>query len=325
MTAAPPPAPAAAPTVSVIVSSYNYRDYVVQAVNSALAQTAPPLQVIVVDDGSPDDSWDVLQQAYAGDARVTLLHQPNGGQMAAWLHALAHAQGDIVALLDSDDEWKPDYLERVRRVYRADSSVDYVYCNMEKFGSASGLALTKRRHRRSRDLGLSMLMGAFVQRWQGVATSGNTLKRALLQRILSLPPEQAAQWRTRPDDCLFYGSDILGAHKVYLAEPLVRHREHANNALREFSNSPIKTARYAYRVERMLDHYRTLAGCSPYWLKMARREFQTKPEPSFSEWWLYSGFALRAPMRWSARVSQLGSILLHYLRSWRRRGGGPTV
>lgn len=313
--------PAPALTVSVIVSSYNYRDYVVQAVNSALAQSAPPLQVIVVDDGSHDDSWELLQRTYADEARVTLLHQANAGQMAAWIHGLAHASGDIVALLDSDDEWTPGYLERVLRVYHADPSVDYVYCNMQKFGSASGLALTRRRHRRSRDLGLSMLMGAFVQRWQGVATSGNTLRRELLQRILSLPAEQAAQWRTRPDDCLFYGSDILGAHKVYLAEPLVRHREHANNALLEFSRSPIKTARYAYRVERMLDHYRTLAGCSPYWLKMARREFQTKPAPSLSEWWIYSGFALRAPLRWSARLSQAGAITLHYLRSLPRRSG----
>lgn len=320
-----PASPATTPTVSVIVSSYNYRDYVVQAVNSALAQSAPPLQVIVVDDGSSDDSWQVLQQAYAGDARVTLLHQANGGQMAAWVNALAHARGDIVALLDSDDEWRPHYLQRVLQVYRTDPSVDYVYCNMEKFGSDSGLALTQRRHRRSRDLGLSMLMGAFVQRWQGVATSGNTLRRELLQRILSLPAEQAAQWRTRPDDCLFYGSDILGAHKVYLAEPLVRHREHANNALLEFRDSPIKTARYAYRVERMLDHYRALAGCSPNWLKMARREFQTKPQPSLSEWWIYSGFALRAPLRWSARLSQAGSITLHYIGSLHRRFEPPAA
>lgn len=312
-------------TVSVLVSSCNYRDYVVQAVQSALSQTAAPLQVVVVDDGSTDDSWTVLQKAFGDDPRVTLLQQPNGGQMSAWMHALAHAEGEIVALLDSDDEWKPDYLERVLRVYQADPSVDYVYCNMETFGAASGLALTRRRHRRSRDLGLSMLLGAFVQRWQGVATSGNTLRRELLARILTLPPEQAAQWRTRPDDCLFYGSDILGGHKVYLAEPLVRHREHANNALREYRDAPIKQARYAYRVERMLDHYRAMAGCSPYWLKMARREFLTKPSPSFSEWWIYTGFALRAPLRLSARLSQAAGILAHYLRSLGGRGSSTSA
>jgi glycosyltransferase involved in cell wall biosynthesis len=313
LTAAP------APTVSVLVSSYNYCDYVVQAVQSALLQSVPPLQVVVVDDGSSDDSWSVLQQAFGDDRRVTLLQQPNGGQMSAWVRGLAHVKGDIVALLDSDDEWKPDYLQRMLRVYDSDPSVDYVFCNMEKFGAASGLALNRRRHRRSRDLGLSMLLGAFVQRWQGVATSGNTLRRELLARILTLPPEQAAQWRTRPDDCLFYGSDILGGHKVYLAEALVRHREHANNALLEFRNAPVKQARYAYRVERMLDHYRAMAGCSPYWLKMARREFQTKPRPSLSEWWIYTGFALRAPLRLSARLSQAGGILAHYLRSLGRR------
>ena len=61
-TPAMPTRPAPALTVSVIVSSYNYRDYVVQALNSALAQSAPPLQVIVVDDGSQDGSWELLQR-----------------------------------------------------------------------------------------------------------------------------------------------------------------------------------------------------------------------------------------------------------------------
>jgi glycosyltransferase involved in cell wall biosynthesis len=305
----------ASPTCSVLISSYNYREHVVGAVQSALSQTAAPLDVVVVDDGSTDGSWDVLQQAFAGHPKVRLLQQTNGGQLSAWIAGLAHVRGDVIALLDSDDEWQPDYLERVLRIYRATPSVDYVYCNMEKFGVAQGLMLNKRRHRHSRDLGLSRLMGAFVQRWQGVATSGNTLRTALLTKILSLPPEQIALWRTRPDDCLFYGSDILGAHKVYLAEPLARHREHAHNALQEFKQSPIKTAHYAWRVELMLAHYRHLAGCSEQWLKMAKHEFRTKPQPSLSEWWIYTGLALRAPTRLSSRLAQAGAILTHYLRS----------
>ena len=306
------------PTFSVLVSSYNYRDHVLQAVQSALDQTLPPLDVVVVDDGSTDGSWDVLQQAFANHRSVTLIRQDNRGQLGAWINGLSHLRGDIVALLDSDDEWQRGYLEAVQQIYRTDPSIDYVYCNMEKFGARPGLMLDKRRHRRDRDLGLSRLLGAFVQRWQGVATSGNTLRRELLQRILDLPAEQVALWRSRPDDCLFYGSDILGAHKYYLAQPLVRHREHSRNALQEFRQSPIKNAHYAWRVEQMLAHYRQTAGCSDHWLKFAKQEFRTKPRPLLSEWWLYTSFALRAPSRLALRLGQAASILQHYLRSLSR-------
>lgn len=303
------------PSISVLISSYNYQDYVVEAVQSALSQTYPPLEVIVVDDGSQDESVARLTQAFDKHLKVRILTQPNSGQMAAWITGCAMAKGDVVALLDSDDLWNTNYLEKMAAIYEANSSLDYVYCNMQKFGASEGLALNRKRHRKSRDLGLSILMGAFIQRWQGVATSGNTLKRSLLNQILQLPKEQVAEWKSRPDDCLFYGSDILGAHKYYLAEPLVMHREHANNALLEFRHSPIKNARYALRVEKMLAYYRNEMGVTTQWLKLAKYEFRTKLTPSFSEFWIYFCFSLQAPIRWSARLSQAFAILAHYIQS----------
>jgi len=303
------------PSFSVLVSSYNYQDFVVDAVRSALDQTYPPLEVIVVDDGSQDDSLARLTQAFHGDARVHIIAQSNQGQMTAWITGCAVAKGDVIALLDSDDLWKNQYLEKVAGIYEANPSIDYVYSNMQKFGAVEGIALKRSRHRHSRDLGLSVLMGAYVQRWQGVATSGNTLKKSLLKKILSLPADQVAEWKTRPDDCLFYGSDILGGHKYYVAEPLVMHREHAQNALLEFSKAPVKNARYAIRVEKMLNHYRHEMGISDHWLKTAKYEFRSKPTPTLSELWIYSGLALRAPIRWTARLSQVFSMCAHFLKS----------
>jgi len=302
-------------TFSVLVSSYNYQDFVIDAVQSALAQSHAPLEVIVVDDGSTDDSVAVLTQAFGCDARVRIIAKSNGGQMSSWIAGAAFAKAHIVALLDSDDLWKPDYLANIARIYSSDNSLDYVYCNMEKFGARTGLMLKRQRHKASRDLGLSILMGACIQRWQGVATSGNTIKRALFEKILQLPNDQVEEWKTRPDDCLFYGSDILGGHKYYLAKALVLHREHANNALQEFSNSPIKNARYALRVEKMLGHYRMMAGFSTDWLKIAKCEFRTKPQPSGSECWIYCTLAMQAPMRWTTRLSHVVAILAHYFQS----------
>lgn len=302
-------------TFSVLVSSYNYQDFVLDAVHSALVQSHAPFEVIVVDDGSTDNSVAVLNQTFGNDARVRIIAKSNGGQMSAWIAGATVAQGDVIALLDSDDLWKPDYLATMARIYSSNSSLDYVYCNMEKFGASTGLMLKRSRHKVSRDLGLSILMGACIQRWQGVATSGNTIKRVLFEKILQLPSAQVKEWKTRPDDCLFYGSDILGGHKYYLANALVLHREHANNALQEFSNSPIKNARYALRVEKMLSHYRMMAGFSTDWLKIAKYEFRTKPQPSGSECWIYCNLALQAPMRWSTRISHAAAILAHYFQS----------
>ena len=311
---------------SVLISSFNYANYVVDTVRSALAQTHPPIQVIIVDDGSVDDSVATLRQAFEGDRLVKIISKENGGQMSSWIEGLRLVEGDVVALLDSDDLWTPRYLERNAAVFAADPSVDYVYCNMELFGTRSGLRLKKRRHQTDRDLGLSVLLGAFVQRWQGIATSGNCIRRELLRELLSLPAADIPAWKSRPDDCLFYGSDILGAHKYYLAEPLVRHREHTRNAKLEFSNAPLKLARYAIQFEKMLDHYRRRMGISASWLRLAKHEFRSKSAPDFSEWLIYSGLALRAPIRFSACINQIAAITAHYLRSrWRRVAGGTRL
>lgn len=302
-------------TFSVLISSYNYQDFVVDAVNSAINQTYTPLEVIVVDDGSTDDSVSILKSRFGNNSRIKIISTPNKGQMSAWATGLSFSKGDVIALLDSDDLWKPEYLATIAGIYIQNPTMDYVYCNMEKFGAEAGLMLKKRRHKKSRDLGLSVLLGSCIQRWQGVATSGNTLKLELFKKILSLPESQIQQWKTRPDDCLFYGSDILGGHKYYLADALVLHREHTNNALQEFINSPIKTAQYAIRLEKMLDYYRTSIGFSPTWLKLAKNEFRTKPRPQFSELWIYCFMAIKAPTRLSSRLSQVGAIIAHYLKS----------
>ncbi len=304
------------PKFSVLVSSYNYAEHVVQAVESALAQTLAPHEVIVVDDGSADDSVARLQARFGGDARVQIVAQPNAGQMAAWITGFARSSGDFIALLDSDDLWESGYLAAMADVFVRQPDVDFVFCNMALFGTRSGLMLQRGWHRRDRDLGLSVLLGCFEPRWQGVATSGNTLRRALMARILALPAEQVAQWRTRPDDCLFYGADILGGHKVYLAEPLARHREHASNALL-LDRSPLRRMRYALRRERMLAHYREQIAAGPRLLTLARLEFRTKPRPTATEWRLYLGMAARSPQRLGRRLGDMLAITAHYLASLR--------
>jgi glycosyltransferase involved in cell wall biosynthesis len=98
--------------VSVVIPTFNYRTFVTEAVDSALAQTYQPVEVIVVDDGSTDRTDEAL--APYGD-RIRYLYQANQGLSGARNTGIRAARGRFVALLDSDDLWHPQKLEMQMR------------------------------------------------------------------------------------------------------------------------------------------------------------------------------------------------------------------
>jgi hypothetical protein len=98
------PAPGGSPLVSVVIPAFNCARFIRDAVDSALAQNYPALEVIVVDDGSTDDTGALLA-SYG--SRIRLLSQPNRGCAAARNTGVAHARGRYIAFLDGDDAWSP--------------------------------------------------------------------------------------------------------------------------------------------------------------------------------------------------------------------------
>ena len=112
----------ARPLISVIIPNYNHGRYLAEAIDSVLAQSYQPLEVIVVDNCSTDESWDVICR-YKTRA-VTGIRFNNDGVIAAGRnHALARAQGAFVAFLDADDTWRPDKLERQMPHFEDDAVV----------------------------------------------------------------------------------------------------------------------------------------------------------------------------------------------------------
>ena len=98
------------PTVSVVIPTYNCSRFVGDAIESVLAQTRVPDQIIVVNDGSTDDTAAVVQQYR--DGRIVYIEQANGGIAAARNRGLSIATGDYIGFLDADDRWLPSMLER---------------------------------------------------------------------------------------------------------------------------------------------------------------------------------------------------------------------
>lgn len=103
--------------MSVIIPAYNAADYLERALSSALAQTMPNLEVIVVDDASDDATLAIARRVALHDPRVRVLHnERNGGVSASRNRAINTAQGEWVALLDADDAWTPERLEQILAV-----------------------------------------------------------------------------------------------------------------------------------------------------------------------------------------------------------------
>jgi glycosyltransferase involved in cell wall biosynthesis len=119
--------------VSVVIPTYNYGRFIRDAIDSVMLQTYPALEVIVVDDGSTDDTQEIL--AGFGDRIVKVL-QKNAGVAAARNAGMAVARGEFLAFLDSDDLWLPEKVEKQIALFEADPELGLVHCGAERFDTA---------------------------------------------------------------------------------------------------------------------------------------------------------------------------------------------
>lgn len=119
----------AEPLVSIVTPTYNRSRFLLEAIDSVLAQTYQNFELLIVDDGSVDDTRLVLEQ-YLQDPRIRYIYQENSGQATARNNGLRHATGEFVCFLDSDDYWRADKLELSLAVFRELPEVSVVHADM---------------------------------------------------------------------------------------------------------------------------------------------------------------------------------------------------
>jgi len=295
-----------------LISNYNYRRYIANAADSALAQTAPLDEINIVDDGSTDGSQEFIRGRYSG--KVKFLAKENQGQLSCFNEGLRLATGDVIFFLDADDIYEKNYVEEVLKVYSRSPDCDFLFTAYRTFqtlpGQVVSLDETPTVSKDALDLGFSVILSLYKRVCVGAPTSCLSMRRELLEQILPIP--YLNDWRICADDCLNFGSSLMRGRKFFLDEPLIRYRIHDSNNFKGVHLDVHKDYQRSLRANRLLHFFQQRASYDLIQLpQFAAQEFRTIEKPTFSKLRHYLELTLAARMP-IARKMRIFSELLHY-------------
>jgi len=127
------------PLISIIITCYNGATTIVEALQSALDQSYKNIEIIVIDDGSTDNSGSIVRELIISEPDVSLYTQENRGLSAARNYGLSYANGEYVVFLDADDKLKETYVSLALLYYQHNANATLVYSNMELFERETGI------------------------------------------------------------------------------------------------------------------------------------------------------------------------------------------
>ena len=212
-------------SVSVVIPTYNYGRFIDQALSSVLNQTCSPDEIIVVDDGSTDETSAVVKSF---GERVRYVRQNNSGVCEARNRGVAESTSELIAFLDADDTWEPTYLEKHLARFESDDELGLVHCALREFDDKTGETIQLYLDGGEDDVADSLLL------WEGptVRPGGAvTVSRPAFDHVGGF------------DTRLVVGEDwdfcyrVARAFKVgFVGEPLVNYRNHNAGAHHNVQN-----------------------------------------------------------------------------------------
>lgn len=202
--------------VSVIMPLFNGERYLGEAIDSVLGQSFRGFELIVVDDGSTDNSRAVAEAAAGGDTRVRYLHQANQGVTIARNNGIAHSVGELIAFLDQDDRWAVHALERQVRAHAEYPGIGYSVAQQVCFLQPGAGVPDWFRLQRLGEPAVAYLPGTLV------------IKRSALDRVGLFDPRYPissdADWFARARD--------MGIEEHVVPEVILERRIHGENQSR---------------------------------------------------------------------------------------------
>lgn len=205
------------PLVSVIIGNYNYGDFLAEAIDSVLRQTYRNYELIVVDDGSTDNSREVIE-SYPD---LVAVFQPNGGQGSAFNAGIAKARGEIICFLDADDYYHPQKLSKIVDAFRTHPQwvqISHGRTAVDRQGRAIGSG--SKTHNRGDVSKLLLHWGRYAM----AITSALAYRRDALEKVLPIPTT-----RTQAADTYLTAAVPFYGEVGCIEAPLMFYRIHGNN------------------------------------------------------------------------------------------------
>ena len=260
----------AKPLVSILISNYNYGRYIGESIQSALDQTYTNIELIVCDDGSTDDSVRIIEEYERKDTRLRLIRKTNGGQASGFNAAYDASRGEIIALLDSDDLFLPEKIDRV-------------VANFQQHPDAGfGLHRVIRISADHRRQGVWPMSAPLPAGWHGPEmlvnggvlpymppTSGLSFRREIAERMFPLSLENPLV--KCPDQLITRLAPLL-TRVTIVEDALAEYRLHGNN-----NYGPDKVSAASFRRE--LDYCEALWGAQKRYLGSIHPELAESFQP----------------------------------------------
>jgi len=301
------------PKTSVLIVNYNYDKYISEAIHSVLNQSQKVDQIIVVDDGSTDNSRAVIEDILKHHPHAELINKENGGQLSAYQAGVPALSGDIIFFLDSDDRWKDNHIASFLEVFNNHPEVDYVYSGHDTFGQRKK---AWHAYKHSHYLGMSPLSATYNKSFFGTSPSACAIRKSTLFQIFPLTDPTLLEQRYYADDVIVRGTSILGAIKYYQYPPTTEYRIHGSNEYSGKKRTQLERYRLLLATNRLIEYFRLQAKIDERCCLDFQKEFMTMPKPTKADY----NQALKTLGRFPINFIQWLNIRLKLFNHYRKNG-----
>lgn len=213
------------PLVSVVIPVYNGEKYIEECFHSVYQQSYRPMEVIVIDDGSTDNSLNLIKQI-PGEKKV--ISQQNTDVSQARNTGIQTASGEFIAFIDQDDIWEKEKLEKQVRVFGENLSTDLVFTDSLKFNDKGEKRQPRDKHKIASQLNDRNLFSTLMRK-NVLMPSAVMVKKESIEKAGLFDPS----FKTCGDYEMWLRMSALGMKFLYLPEPLVLYRQHAENTYKK--------------------------------------------------------------------------------------------
>ncbi len=315
-------------SIAAVIPLYNGAKFIEQAIRSVLSQTLQPEELIVVDDGSTDEGASIVARLANENPVIRLLHKPNGGQSSARNFGVRHAKSNLIALLDQDDLWYANHLERLAGPFhrRRGIPLGWVWSDLDEVDETGGLISRRLLRRLDKNTAKTTLEQCLKEN-MFILPSASLIDREAFEKVGGFDERLSGY----EDDDFFLRLFRAGYDNVFLDEPLSQWRIHRSSSS-HLARMGISCIVYS---QKLLGNYRDVQALNgefvrkciasrfvktllaEYYRAVNRKDFPT------AQLAMDSIAALMPHLRWQTRVILRPVTYLHSLKILRLTAAVP--